>query len=179
MKFYGIPDKLVRIVKLLYETFQCAVFEDGEETDWSGVRTGVKQGCTNMSWFLFLLVIDFIMTRITETEPTGIRWYFTRKHEDLVRHCLTFSKSHDIQQKTQKLNEIARQAGLRINKESKTKVMRNNTDVWEAVKIDEKYLDVETFTYLVGIITTKGGADEDINNRLGKAKSQSGRLRKI
>mgnify|MGYP005952242097 CR=1 FL=1 len=60
MKFYGIPDKLVRIVKLLYETFQCGVLEDGEETDWYRVTTGVKQGCP-MSEFLFLLVIDFVI----------------------------------------------------------------------------------------------------------------------
>lgn len=65
MKFYGFPDKLVRIVMLLYETFQYAVFKDGEETDWFQVTTGVKQGCT-MSEFLFLLVIYFIMTRITK-----------------------------------------------------------------------------------------------------------------
>lgn len=65
MKFYGFPDKLVRIVMLFYETFQYAVFKDGEETDWFQVTTGVKQGCT-MSEFLFLLVIYFIMTRITK-----------------------------------------------------------------------------------------------------------------
>lgn len=46
MKFYGIPDKLVRIVKLLYVTFQCAVLKDSEETDWFRVTTGVKQDCT-------------------------------------------------------------------------------------------------------------------------------------
>lgn len=58
--------------------------------------------------------------------------------------------------------------------------MRINTDVRETVKIAEKHLkDVETFTYLGGILTTKGGADEDFNNRHGKAKSQFGRLRKI
>ena len=59
-----------------------AVLEHGKETDWFRVTTGVKQGCT-MSGFLFLLVIDFVMTRTTETEPTGIRWNFTIKLEDL------------------------------------------------------------------------------------------------
>lgn len=42
--------------------------------------------------------------------------------------------------------------------------------VREEVKIYWKDLEnVETFTYLGGIITTKGGADEDINNRLDEA----------
>lgn len=78
MKFYGIPDKLVRIMKLLYETMQCAVRKDGEETDWFRVTTGVKQDCT-MSGFLFLLIKDCIMIRTTETEPTGIRQIFNTK----------------------------------------------------------------------------------------------------
>ncbi|XP_056012624.1 uncharacterized protein LOC130052233 [Ostrea edulis] len=82
MKLYDIPDKLVRMVKLLYESFQCAVLEDGEESDWFWVTTGVKQGCT-MSGFLFLLVADYIMKRTTEREPTGIGWIFTTKLEDL------------------------------------------------------------------------------------------------
>lgn len=73
MKFYGIPDKLTRMVKLLYQTYECAVVEDGEESDWFRVTTGVKQGCT-MSGFLFVLVIDYIMIRTIEREPTGIRW---------------------------------------------------------------------------------------------------------
>jgi hypothetical protein len=53
MKYYGIPDKLIRMVKLLYETFNCAVLEDGEESDWFRVTKGVQQGCT-ISGFLFL-----------------------------------------------------------------------------------------------------------------------------
>ncbi|XP_062575217.1 uncharacterized protein LOC134237141 [Saccostrea cucullata] len=52
MKFYGIPDNVVRMVKLLYESFQCAVLDDGEETDWFRETTGGKQGST-MSGFLF------------------------------------------------------------------------------------------------------------------------------
>ena len=39
MKFYGIPDKLIRMVKLLYETFQCSVLVDSEETEWFRVTT--------------------------------------------------------------------------------------------------------------------------------------------
>jgi hypothetical protein len=44
MKYYGIPEKFIRMVKLLYEAFNCAVLEDGEESEWFLVTTGVKQG---------------------------------------------------------------------------------------------------------------------------------------
>ena len=126
MAYYGIPDKLIRMVKLLYEAFECAVLEDGEESKWFRV----KQGCT-MSGFLFLLVIDFVMKRSVEREPTGIRWNFTTKLEDLDFAddlALLSSKFLDIQRKTKSLHENASGVGLKINI-NKTKVMRLNSNV--------------------------------------------------
>ena len=147
MTYYGIPDKLIRMVKLLYEAFECAVLEDGEESEWFRVTTGVKQGCT-MSGFLFLLVIDFVMSRSVEGEPTGIRWNFTTKLEDLDFAddlALLSSKFRDIQRKTQSLHENASGVCLKINIK-KTKVMRLNSNVREQVKIEgETIEDVETF----------------------------------
>ena len=34
MRCYGIPDKLIRMVQLLYEDTQCAVIDEGEESEW-------------------------------------------------------------------------------------------------------------------------------------------------
>ena len=58
--------------------------------------------------------------------------------------------------------------------------MRLNTNIKDPVKIDDQDIeDVETFTYLGGIVTSAGGCDEDITNRLGKAKGQFRRLKNI
>ena len=58
-KSYGIPYKIIDVVKAMYENFECAVVDEGELTDWVRVRTsGVKQGCV-MSGFFFLLVDDW------------------------------------------------------------------------------------------------------------------------
>lgn len=93
--------------------------------------------------------------------------------------ALLSSKYRDIQLKTQKLHDNASQVGLKINI-NKTKVMRLNSNVKTPVKINENEIeDVNTFTYLGGVVTSTGGCDEDITNRLGKAKAQFGRLRKI
>ena len=169
-----------RLPIILYEAFDCAVLEDGEESEWFRVTTGVKQGCT-MSGFLFLLVIDFVMKRSVEREPTGIRWNFTTKLEDLDFAddlALLSSKFLDIQRKTQSLHENASGVGLKINI-NKTKV-RLNSNVKEKVNIDGRTIDdVDTFTYLGGVVTSKGGCDEDISNRLCKAKAQFRRPRKI
>ena len=62
MESYGIPSKLIRMVKAMYDGSQCVVVEGTGQTDWFDVKSGVKQGC-NMSGFLFLPVIDWIMRR--------------------------------------------------------------------------------------------------------------------
>jgi len=82
MKSYGIPDKLIAVVKALYKDFECAVIDDNEKTEWFPIKTGVKQGC-NMSGFLFLLVIDWIMRETVKNGENGIRWKFTSKLDDL------------------------------------------------------------------------------------------------
>ena len=72
MSQYGIPQKIINIVKALYDGFECAVVEEDATSEWFELitMTGVKQGCP-MSGFLFLLIIDWVMrhtVRWTEVE---------------------------------------------------------------------------------------------------------------
>ena len=65
---YGILQtvlKLITIIKAMYEQSKCTVVDSSESYDWFDLRTGVKQGGCK-SGFLFLLVIDWVMRRITE-----------------------------------------------------------------------------------------------------------------
>ena len=62
--------------------FECSVLDEGEQTRWFKITTGVKQGCV-MSGFLFLLTVDWTMRRTTERHRNGIRWDFTSTLEDL------------------------------------------------------------------------------------------------
>ena len=41
--------------------------------EWINIKTGVKKGC-NMSGFLFLINMDWIMRRTVEPGENGIRW---------------------------------------------------------------------------------------------------------
>ena len=82
MKACGIPEKLIRLVKTVYDRFTCAVIYEGEITERFLVVTGVKQGCC-MSGFLFLMVIDWMMKKALDEERTGIRWDFTMLLEDI------------------------------------------------------------------------------------------------
>ena len=57
MKVYGIPEKLIRMVKITYDDFECSVLNKGEQSRWFKIITGFKKGRV-MSCFLFLLTVD-------------------------------------------------------------------------------------------------------------------------
>jgi len=55
---YGIPDKMIRMVKIMYDDCERSVLDEGEQKSWFKISSGVKQGCI-MSGFLFLLDIGY------------------------------------------------------------------------------------------------------------------------
>ena len=82
MGSYGIPRKIIHMIQMLYEDGECAVLDEGEESELFKIKTGIKQGDV-MYGFVFLMVVDWIMRKTTAGNKTGIRWNFTIKLEDL------------------------------------------------------------------------------------------------
>ena len=181
MKAYGVPDKLIRMVKIMYEDFECSVLDEGEQTRWFKITTGVKQGCV-MSGFLFLIAVDWVMRRTTEGQRNDIRWNFTSTLEDLDFAddiVLLSSKYQQIQDKTNRLVDNAGRVGLKLNAQ-KCKVMRMNARREDKVMIERKKVeDVEEFVYLGATVTKEGGGTEDIKKRLSKAQGAFYNLKKI
>ena len=62
LRHYGVPMKLVNMIKNSYEGMSCRVIHDGQLTKNFEIRTGVRQGCS-LSPFLFILAIYWIMTQ--------------------------------------------------------------------------------------------------------------------
>ena len=79
LRAYGIPLHLVEIIKSFYDNLSGCV---GDGDILFEVHTGVRQGCV-MSTFLFNVVVDWIMHRITEDQVRGIRWTPFSYLEDL------------------------------------------------------------------------------------------------
>ena len=181
MKKYGIPEKIVRMVQSFYEGFQCAVEDQGEICEWFDLKTGVKQGC-NMSGFLFLMVIDWIMRRTVKEGENGIRWKLTSKLDDLDFAddiALLSSTKQQMQSKTTYMNEEAKRVGLRINTQ-KTKTMRIHARNQEKIQINGRDIEeVDQFTYLGATVCKEGGGMKDLKNRLSKARGTFVRLGKI
>ena len=181
MKHYGIPDKYIRLVQCLYDDSECAVITGSGTSEWLKIKSGVKQGC-NMSGFLFLLVIDWIMKRSTSDNTTGIRWNMTSKLDDLDYAddiALLTSSREQMQVKVDRVVSHVKSTGLKINA-SKTKVMRINARNTQAITAaGEEIEDVSSFIYLGGTVNNEGGTTEDIRRRLGHARSAYNKLTAI
>ena len=176
---YGIPKKLISLIKSIYENPKTKVLYKGKLSAAFLIETGVRQGCL-LSPFLFILAIDYILKNCSQ--GNGLSWINKEELDDLdfADDLAELADSHQqMQAKTNDLKQISESVGLQINIE-KTKTMKINIDNDDQIMIDGQALEnVDNFTYLGSVITTTGGSEEDINNRLKKARSSFGMLGKV
>ena len=60
MKHYGLPQKVLNVIRNSYEGFKCCVMAEGEKGQMFDVKTGVRQGDV-WSPILFGLVINYVL----------------------------------------------------------------------------------------------------------------------
>ena len=82
LRHYGVPKKLVNMIRNCYEGMSCRVIHEGQLTKNFEVRTGVRQGCL-LSPFLFILVIDWVRKTATKEKRNGIQWTMLTQLDDL------------------------------------------------------------------------------------------------
>ncbi|CAH8633484.1 unnamed protein product [Schistosoma curassoni] len=172
LRHYGIPEKIVNIIRNSYDGLQCKVVHGGQLTDAFQVRTGVRQGCL-LSPFLFLLVVDWIMKTSTSEGKHGIQWTAQNQLDDLdfADDLALLSRTHEqMQMKTASVAAVSASVGLSVHK-GKTKVLKFKAENSNPITLDGETLeDVESFTYLGSIIDEQGGSDADVKARIGKAR---------
>ena len=173
LRHHGIPVKLVELIQSMYEGSRCRVIHEGQLTDSFEIMTGVRQGCL-LSPFLFIMVIDWLMSETTKGRRNGIQWTPWTQLEDLDFADDLALLSHtqkQMQAKTSVLNSLSGTVGLRIHP-GKSKVLRIGAHSNDQVTVDGKVLEnVESFCYLGSIIDKDGGTEAEIKSRIGKAQA--------
>ncbi|VDP54502.1 unnamed protein product [Schistosoma curassoni] len=169
LRHYGVPEKIVNIIRNSYDGLQCKVVHGGQLTDTFQVRTGVRQGCL-LSPFLFLLVVDWIMKTTTSEGKHGIQWTAQNQLDDLdfADHLALLSRTHEqMQIKTASVASVFGSVGLSIHKR-KTNVLKFKAENSNPITLDGETLeDVESFTCLGSIIDEQEGSDADVKARIG------------
>ena len=172
LQHYGIPNKLISLIRNSYEDMACRVIHAGQLTDSFMVKIGVRQGCL-LSPFVFLLAIDWIMKKTKKYRRNGIQWTLWSQLEDLdfADDLALFSHSHQqMQEKTELLNTVSTQLGLNLNR-SKTRITKANTKNNNPITMNGEPLEeTDSFTYLGSTINKNGGTAEDVKARIQKAR---------
>ena len=173
LRHYGIPDKIINMLRVQYQGFTCQVLHGGTLTNPFEVKTGVRQGCL-LSPLLFLMVLDWVSKNAYERKRLGLQWTLTQRLEDLDYAddlCLLTHRLVDMKEKGERLQETGGQVGLKINIQ-KTKEMQIGVRQQESLELHREGVErVSEFTYLGNIISETGGTDEDITARIRKAQS--------
>ncbi|KAF6205810.1 hypothetical protein GE061_019984 [Apolygus lucorum] len=171
MAKYGIPSKILGIIKAMYEGYECQVVHDGVLSESFHIHSGVKQGCV-LSPTLFIIVLDAVMWGAVGGRKRGIQWTLNERLEDLDFAddlCLISQRFTDLQAKLSALDIAAAGVGLRINS-SKTKEMRIKARTDQPLVLRVANVErVDSFFYLGSVVTEEGGSDQDVRTRIRKA----------
>jgi len=168
---YGIPRKIIQIIKILYDGFKCKITHKGKLSDFIEIRNGERQGCI-LSPTLFLLILDRVMKRVKGLRKRGIQWSMKEGLEDLDYMgdiCFLAHGFCDMEEKLERLKEEAESAGLQITI-NKMKGMRVNTSNTQKFRFGEAEIkEVGSFVYLGSVVSESGRTEKDVASRIKKA----------
>ena len=199
LRHYGVPEKIVAAIRVLYDESTSRVFVEGELSEAFRVSTGVLQGDV-LAPFLFIIVMDYVSNqsandygylthkgkpRHNEREPRK-NSAATKATKDRKLNDLTFADDVALlentalgaQQQLDAYKTNAERVGLRLNIK-KTEQMQLNRAPGEVAKLqvdDQEITVVDDFKYLGAQI---GSTEKDVKSRIALAWLAFARLKPI
>ena len=171
LKYFNIPEKLTRLVKMCYRNTKCRVRIGGELTDTLEVHGGVggggglKQDCS-LSMLLFNLALEWIMRQT----PAGAGIQMNNLSCDRLAYAdnvdLCGKRWQELDETVHSFREAAKIVGLAIN-QSKTKILKTsrNDPVLGNIRcgnMDQEAVD--SFRYLGSTVTSQNRVEEESKN---------------
>ena len=171
LAFFGFPNKIIRLLEVLYNKSQSSVRVIGDITDWFKTMVGVRQGCI-ISPQLFNILLEFVMTYATCDTTAGIhiQGQLVNNLRFADNIALLAQSNEDLQTLVTAVYTSSSNMGLKINI-GKTEVqVISKKDITMDIRINNTPLKkVEDFIYLGGTIFQKGSCTDAVKYRIGKA----------
>ena len=180
LRSYGLPSKIINMIKLLYEGSKSCVRVGGTNTEYFNITSGVKQGDV-LSPILFIVMVDWIMRR-TVDEEDGIEWMGTNRLPELAYAddiALLSEDMDSMKRITEKLALEASKVGLEINR-TKTKVMAAQPREDISISLEGETIErVDSFEYLGSVVCVDGDVRKEVGIRIGKAGAVFSKMKKV
>jgi histidinol phosphatase-like PHP family hydrolase len=167
MHEFGIPDKLIRLVRATMTDTEAQVKIQAQLTDAFKIRQGLKQG-DGLAPLLFNLALEYAIRKLLVNVKGTLEYHTTQIVGYADNICLLSRNIKAIKETYQELNGAAKETGLSINV-NKTHAMilthsRTNTD--QQLRIgDHKINMVNNFIYLGSNITEHNNEQVEIQRR--------------
>ena len=191
---YGIPEKIVRAIAIMYTDTMAKVLSPDGETDFFEILAGVLQGDT-LAPFLFVIVIDYVLRTAVEgyehlglTLSEGRSARLPRKANKAAHPsksisdtgyaddlCMLSNTLEQAQELLDRVETAAAEVGLLIN-EKKTEYMsfsQPQAGGTLASKTGKDLKKVDDFLYLGSWVNT---TERDLSVRIAKAWAASNKL---
>jgi hypothetical protein len=168
LKEFGIPKKLVNLIKMALIESNCRVKIQGQLSSNFKVKVGLRQGDA-LSTILFNIVLEKVIRNI-EINPNGTIFNRTRQYLAHVDEVVILGISvRATEEVLAQIRYAALKAGLVIN-ESKTKymrILRNETGDRSDLRVEGMvFEEAITFKYLGSLIIKKNEIGEEIKMRI-------------
>ena len=168
LSMYGVPEKLCRLFRALYDSAESCVRVKGKDSEWFPIRSGVRQGCVAAP-DLFNSVIDHLMTTVSE-QIQGIHLgdFQLLDLEYADDTVILASTIEGIKTAMLTYQTEATKLGLKVNW-TKTKVMHiGDGQAPTAIEINNESVEVvPSFVYLGSTVTRTGDISLEVNRRRG------------
>ena len=185
LRSYGIPEKVVDAIKVLYTDSQSAVTVNGNISETFDVTTGVLQGDV-LAPFLFIILVDYLLKKATADGDSGVITHprASRRYPDKLLNDLDFADDIALlesltprsQRQIDRTTECAKDIGLMVNV-PKTEYMTRHCDASIPLKVyGEPIQHVTDFKYLGSMMDSSGA---DLKRRKALAWSAFWKLEKL
>ena len=167
MKQKGVPDKLVRLIKMTLEDARAKVLVDGKSGEEFALTRGVRQGDA-LSATLFNIALQRVLEQVVDT---GSIIYKSRQVCAYADDVVLISRNkQQLREMLIQVRTEGKKMGLEIN-EDKTKYMKMATKgerspATNLIIGDMTFTSVQNFSYLGADVNSANKTSEEINKRI-------------
>ena len=188
LRAYGIPEKLVRAIEVMYTDTKAKVLSQDGETELFDILAGVLQGDT-LAPYLFIIALDYALGKAINGREEELGFQIQRRQSRRIKPVcisdLDFADdialiSEQVKQAQALLDRVETAAaaiGLMANPK-KTKVMTFNCPSKIDIKTSDGSIleEVDDFTYLGSLVSSSRA---DIAKRIGLAWAAHNKMSRI